>query len=103
VVHNNEFTIVFCSKSNHYAILLQMYFSYMFAVNDAIEILNLSTLSISSLQKTLLSVKDEEKLLLTKDSGTAEDSIESMIERVSKVTTRHQKRKKGRLDKTKRE
>jgi hypothetical protein len=72
-----------------------MYFSYMLAVNNAVEVLSPSTLSINGLLQSLLSAENEEKLLLAKDHGTAEDPIESMIEKALKVSTGQTKRKKG--------
>jgi hypothetical protein len=95
VAHDDESTTAFCSKGDDYAALSQMYFSYMLAVNNAVEVLSPSTLSISGLQKALLSAEDEEKLLLAKDGGAAEDPIENMIEKALKVTTGQQKRNKG--------
>jgi hypothetical protein len=81
VAHDDESTTTFCSRGDQYKALSQMYFAYMLAVNNAIELLSPPTLSINGLQNALLSAEEEEKLLLAKDGSTDEDPVESMIEK----------------------
>jgi len=95
VAHDDESTTTFCSRGDHYRALSQMYFAYMLAVNNAIELLSPPTLSLNGLHNALLSAEEEEKLLLATDGVTAEDQVENMIEKALKATMRQQKRKKS--------
>ena len=78
--HDDDSSEKFCRRGEAYRQLSQMYFCYMLAVNNAMEMLSPKSLSLWALEKTLLGAEEEEKLLRGGDEDDGKDDLEGLIE-----------------------
>ena len=93
--HDDASTAAFIEQGEKYHVLSQMYFCYMLAMNNSMQILSPPTLSIWGLRKQLEIA--EEEVELVKLSRATGGEVETLIEKALEVGC-EQSSKKGGLD-----